>query len=101
MLLYNLQVVDAQTERIKQVAHESGVPTVGVSEAMPAGATFQSWQLQEGVGGLRPGWALDDQDHIVEAQWPELKLGRRTRTTLPPRARCARLRLRTKCRSSG
>jgi zinc/manganese transport system substrate-binding protein len=47
VLLYNSQVVDAQAERIKQLAQSAGVPIVGVSETMPAGATFQSWQLQQ------------------------------------------------------
>jgi zinc/manganese transport system substrate-binding protein len=47
VLLYNSQVVDAQAEQIKQLAQSSGVPIVGVSETMPKGATFQSWQLQQ------------------------------------------------------
>jgi zinc/manganese transport system substrate-binding protein len=47
VLLYNSQVVDAQTASIKQLARSAGVPIVGVSETMPPGQTFQSWQLAQ------------------------------------------------------
>jgi zinc/manganese transport system substrate-binding protein len=48
VLLYNSQVVDAQTTRIKQLAAQHGVPTVGVSETLPsADRSFQSWQLRQ------------------------------------------------------
>jgi zinc/manganese transport system substrate-binding protein len=52
-LVYNSQVVDEQTERIKQVARAAGVPIVGFSETMPPGATFQSWQLDQDRALLR------------------------------------------------
>ncbi|MBO0865112.1 MAG: zinc ABC transporter substrate-binding protein [Mycobacterium sp.] len=47
VLLYNAQVVDAQTERIKQLAARAGVPIVGVSETLPPGQSFQAWQLHQ------------------------------------------------------
>ena len=48
VLLYNAQVVDAATERLKQLAISSGVPVVGVTETMPAtDASYQAWQLRQ------------------------------------------------------
>lgn len=53
VLLYNSQVVDAQSDRIKQLAQSAGVPIVGVSETMPTGDTFQGWQLAQDNALLR------------------------------------------------
>jgi zinc/manganese transport system substrate-binding protein len=48
VLLYNAQVTDAQTEHLKQLATGSGIPVVGVTETLPAGAKdFQTWQLDQ------------------------------------------------------
>jgi zinc/manganese transport system substrate-binding protein len=48
VLLYNSQVVDAQTTHIKQLAESAGVPIVGVSETLPPEySTFQAWQLAQ------------------------------------------------------
>ena len=48
VLLYNSQVTDAQTDKIKQLAREAGVPTVGVAETIPkTDANFQAWQLRQ------------------------------------------------------
>ena len=48
VLLYNGQVVDAQTTKIKQLATSSGVPIVGVTETLPpTDANFQAWQLRQ------------------------------------------------------
>ena len=47
VLIYNAQVADALTERLKQLADDSGVPVVGMTETMPAGTTFQAWQLRQ------------------------------------------------------
>lgn len=48
VLLYNRQVVDAQTTKIKQLATSSGVPIVGVTETLPpTDKTFQAWQLRQ------------------------------------------------------
>ncbi len=48
VLLYNSQVVDAQTTQIKQLATTAGIPIVGVSETMPPSyRDFQAWQLAQ------------------------------------------------------
>jgi zinc/manganese transport system substrate-binding protein len=48
VLLYNSQVVDAQTTQIKKTATSAGVPIVGVSETIPAQySTFQAWQIAQ------------------------------------------------------
>jgi zinc/manganese transport system substrate-binding protein len=48
VLLYNAQVTDTQTTQIKQLARDSGVPVVGVTETMPPGyAHLQDWQLAQ------------------------------------------------------
>ena len=48
VLLYNSQVVDAQTSKIKQTATSAGVPIVGVSETIPTQfSTFQAWQIAQ------------------------------------------------------
>ena len=48
VLLYNAQVTDAQTTQIKQLAADSGVPIVGVTETMPpAYQHLQDWQLAQ------------------------------------------------------
>ncbi|MGN6473305.1 MAG: metal ABC transporter solute-binding protein, Zn/Mn family [Mycobacteriales bacterium] len=47
VLLYNAQVVDAATTRIKQLAISSHIPVVGVTETMPSHTTFQAWQLRQ------------------------------------------------------
>ncbi|HEY8730116.1 MAG TPA: zinc ABC transporter substrate-binding protein [Acidothermaceae bacterium] len=48
VLLYNSQVTDAQTDRIKQLARDAGVLTVGVAETIPkTDANFQAWQLRQ------------------------------------------------------
>ena len=45
MLLYNTQAVSPITTRIRAAARAAGIPIVGVSETLPAGETFQAWQL--------------------------------------------------------
>jgi len=53
VLLYNSQVVDQQTTTIKQLAMTSGVPTVGVSETIPADQpSFQAWQIAQAMAVL-------------------------------------------------
>ena len=48
VLLYNDQVTDPTTDKIKSLASSSGVPIVGVSETLPArDHDFQSWQLRQ------------------------------------------------------
>jgi zinc/manganese transport system substrate-binding protein len=53
-LLYNAQVTDAQTTQVKQLATESGVPVVGVTETMPpAYRHLQDWQLAQATALLK------------------------------------------------
>ncbi len=44
-LLYNVQTVTPISSQLADLARDNGIPVVGVSETMPAGAeTFQGWQ---------------------------------------------------------
>jgi zinc/manganese transport system substrate-binding protein len=47
VLLYNSQAVSPITAQIKSAARAAGIPIVGVSETLPAGMTFQQWQLAQ------------------------------------------------------
>ncbi len=48
VLLYNSQVTDAQTTKIKKLATSARVPIVGMSETLPpTDADFQAWQLRQ------------------------------------------------------
>lgn len=48
VLLYNGQVTDAETTKIKQLANTAGVPVVGVTETIPpTDHDYQSWQLRQ------------------------------------------------------
>jgi zinc/manganese transport system substrate-binding protein len=47
-LLYNAQVTDSQTTKIRATATAAGVPVVGMSETVPAHySTFQAWQIAQ------------------------------------------------------
>jgi zinc/manganese transport system substrate-binding protein len=47
LLLYNSQVSDDLTERLRAIARGAGVPVVGVTETAPANASYQDWIAQE------------------------------------------------------
>jgi zinc/manganese transport system substrate-binding protein len=47
VLIFNSQVSEKLTERLRDVASKSKVPVVGVTETMPANTTFQDWLLGE------------------------------------------------------
>ena len=47
VLIYNRQVSEKLTERLRDIAARSRVPVVGVTETMPANTTFQDWVLGE------------------------------------------------------
>ena len=47
VLIYNNQVSEKLTERLRDIAAKAKVPTVGVTETMPAGVHFQDWVLGE------------------------------------------------------
>lgn len=44
-LIYNVQVSEKLTERLRDIAAKAKVPVVGVTESMPANVTFQDWVL--------------------------------------------------------
>jgi zinc/manganese transport system substrate-binding protein len=44
-LIYNSQVSEKLTERLRAVAVKAKVPVVGVTETMPTGVSFQDWVL--------------------------------------------------------
>ena len=46
-LLYNSQAVAPITAAVRSAARAAGVPVIGVTETLPAGRTFQSWQLRQ------------------------------------------------------
>ena len=47
VLIYNSQVSEKLTERLRDIAVKSKVPVVGVTETMPANTSFQDWVLGE------------------------------------------------------
>jgi zinc/manganese transport system substrate-binding protein len=47
VLFYNNQAVSPITQRIRAAAKAAGIPVVGVAETVPAGLTFQTWQLKQ------------------------------------------------------
>jgi zinc/manganese transport system substrate-binding protein len=51
-LLYNQQAVTPVTSQLRSLATGAGVPVVPVTETMPPGTTFESWQLGQ-VDALR------------------------------------------------
>jgi zinc/manganese transport system substrate-binding protein len=46
-LIYNKQVSEKLTERLRDIAVKAKVPVVGVTETMPADTNFQDWVLGE------------------------------------------------------
>jgi zinc/manganese transport system substrate-binding protein len=47
VLLYNAQAVSPITARLQAAAKKAGIPVVGVRETLPAGSSFQQWQLAQ------------------------------------------------------
>ena len=47
VLIYNSQVSEKLTERLRDVAGKAKVPVVGVTETMPPNVSFQDWVLGE------------------------------------------------------
>ena len=45
VLLYNSQARSPITDRVRQLAVENSIPIVPVTETLPAGQSFQEWQL--------------------------------------------------------
>ena len=55
VMLYNSQADDQAVKRLVQIAKDSHVPVVGVSETEPAGSTYQVWMTKQ----------LDALDHAL------------------------------------
>jgi zinc/manganese transport system substrate-binding protein len=47
VLIYNKQVSEKLTERLRDIAVKAKVPVVGVTETQPANVSFQDWMLGE------------------------------------------------------
>lgn len=47
VLIYNSQATDAAVERLRRLAVQAGVPTIGVTETEPPGETYQHWMLTQ------------------------------------------------------
>jgi zinc/manganese transport system substrate-binding protein len=45
LLFYNGQASDPVATRMEEIARQSGVPVIGVTETEPAGTTYASWML--------------------------------------------------------
>ena len=46
VLFYNSQAVSPITKHVNAAAKAAGVPVVGAAETVPAGLTFQAWQIE-------------------------------------------------------
>lgn len=55
MLFHNSQVVDPTTARMVDIARQSGVPVVGVTETQPPKLTFVAWQIGQ-LQTVQRGW---------------------------------------------
>ena len=47
VMLYNSQADNVSVKRLVNIAQESNIPIVGVSETEPAGTTYQNWMLEQ------------------------------------------------------
>lgn len=56
VLVFNSQTVTPITTNLQNAARSRGIPTVPVTETMPAGATYQSWMLDQ-LSALRAALA--------------------------------------------
>jgi zinc/manganese transport system substrate-binding protein len=58
VLIYNSQATGALTRRLLDVAKDAHVPSISVTETLPAGKTYQQWmQTQlDALAGALQGW---------------------------------------------
>jgi zinc/manganese transport system substrate-binding protein len=47
VLIYNSQATDALTKRMLSIARDARVPSISVTETLPAGKTFQTWMSSQ------------------------------------------------------
>ncbi|MGF6657924.1 zinc/manganese transport system substrate-binding protein [Paraburkholderia youngii] len=59
VLIYNSQATEALTRRMLKLAQQSKVPTVSVTETLPAGKTYQTWMLTQ-LDALQKALAAGD-----------------------------------------
>jgi zinc/manganese transport system substrate-binding protein len=46
-LIYNRQTSDALTRHMREIAQQSGIPVVGVTETEPTGKDYQEWMRSQ------------------------------------------------------
>ena len=64
VLLYNVQTVTPVTAQMRALARHQGIPVVGVSETMPAGAAnYQQWQQSQLTNLSTPSNRAATRDH--------------------------------------
>jgi len=58
VLIYNSQATEALTKRMLKLSKDSRVPSVSVTETLPAGKTFQQWMISQldVLSGALQGW---------------------------------------------
>jgi zinc/manganese transport system substrate-binding protein len=58
VLIYNSQATDALTKRMLKLAQDSHVPSISVTETLPAGKTFQQWMTSQldALSAAMQGW---------------------------------------------
>ncbi len=58
VLIYNSQATEALTKRMLKLAKDSRLPSVSVTEPVPAGKTFQQWMISQldALSGALQGW---------------------------------------------
>ncbi|KMQ80524.1 Zinc ABC transporter, periplasmic-binding protein ZnuA [Candidatus Burkholderia pumila] len=58
VLIYNSQATGPMTRRMLAIAKEAHVPSISVTETLPAGKTFQQWQLLQlnNLADALQGW---------------------------------------------
>lgn len=47
VLIYNDQVINPMTEKMRKIAEEEHIPVVGISEIMPAHTTYTAWIIDQ------------------------------------------------------
>jgi zinc/manganese transport system substrate-binding protein len=47
LLIYNSQATDESAKRLLNIARQSKIPVIGVTETEPAGKTYQAWMLDQ------------------------------------------------------
>ncbi|MFT4064996.1 metal ABC transporter solute-binding protein [Paraburkholderia sp.] len=67
VLIYNSQATEALTRRMLKLAQQSKVPTMSVTETLPAGKTYQTWMLTQ-LDALEKALAAGDTNGANDAK---------------------------------